>query len=244
MAYLLDFAAILIIALSIFLGVKKGLVRALISMAGFLLALTLAGFLCKPMAGWIYGGSMQEKVIAAAETEIQKSGTDKVLENIDRIASELPVLGGASGKDWVDHDGRRADLNQALAKESAPTARRAAEIAEEKVLGPIAVTLLTILCFIILFILLNVAAWLFGIFAGKIFNLPVLKTFNKAGGGIFGAVRGLVLAVGFAVIASVVASGGSEWLSTADLNDSLFCKTILDLFARNGLLSQLMSLLP
>lgn len=62
MAYILDIAVILIFALAIFIGYRRGFVKSIIRLVGCLLALVIAGTLSGTIAGGIYDGFLAGKV--------------------------------------------------------------------------------------------------------------------------------------------------------------------------------------
>lgn len=81
MAYILDIAVILIFALAIFIGYKRGFMKTILRLVGVVLALVIASSVSKPAAGWIYdqflASSIQEQIVAhvpSTDTATLESG--------------------------------------------------------------------------------------------------------------------------------------------------------------------------
>ena len=96
----------------------------------------------------------------------------------------------------------------------------------EKVVRPIAVLLLSMVCFFVLFILLVIVVLILAHVIGKVFKLPGLKQINGVLGAVLGVVEGVLWVLVAVTIVHFVAlsSPADALISQASLDNSLLVK--------------------
>ncbi|MBR7142256.1 MAG: CvpA family protein [Clostridia bacterium] len=192
MSVILDVILAVLIVLSVITGIRRGFVRSLINIAGVFLSWFLAMRLCHPL-----GNMISERWVAPAwkNAFLEKlgEGAGEAIVNVEQLLQNVPEF---FEKMLGTYNTSAAELEAAL-QSGAATGDMNAQAAE-LVVTPAAQTVSVVLAFVgILLVGLLVSsflAWLIG----KIFNLPVLRLFNKVGGAICGAAIGVGLAVLFA----------------------------------------------
>ena len=186
-------------ALSIFIGYKRGLIMTAFSLASVIIAVVLAQML-NPI---VYN--------AVAATEIDEKIEQKVTAYIEDVYEEkaVPVL-EQKREDIIKEAGLPSFLEKIII-ESDSAALKTAENEMKKVSVAAAEFTVKLLCFVLVAVIIVILLTLL-MFALKIVSkLPVIKTFNAGGGAIAGAVIGLgiVYIVCVAVYAFSFALGGS-----------------------------------
>ena len=170
MGIIVDIIIIAIIALSIFLGYRKGLIELAIKLCAFVIAILITLILYKPVSNLIINTTSIDETI---ENSILEKANDVMNDNeSDQELSE--------------------NIKQEATGGLLPEAAR--ELSINIVRGGV---------IIILYILIRIALRFITALANLVAKLPILKQFNKAGGAIYGALRGIIIIYVCLIIISV-----------------------------------------
>lgn len=169
MGIILDIILIAIMALSIFLGYKKGLVKVAVKLCAFLIAVIVTLVFYKPVSNLIIDNTeLNEKI----ENIIIENGTKKLEESDDEAQNNILE----NMQEYVDNTVTEAqnEIVTNAAKE-------------------ISVKLINILVIVGLFIATRLTLVLLVFISDLITELPIIKQFNELGGVLYGIIRGLAL---------------------------------------------------
>ncbi len=228
MALILDVVVVAIIALSIFLAYKKGLIRTLFSLIGGIVAVVLAVTLSAPVANWLNTQFVEPAVRNTVLTAINGSSVSKdyeeALNSVD-VAEKLREM-PENLREFLENfnldiDGIIASAEQSKGNTAAAKEALVDSIAipvSEAISKAIALIGLVILFFVLLFVVTRLLDAVFKV-------LPFGKSLNKAGGIVFGAVRALLIVMLFGAIVYGLASG-NVLFTQEDLNKTLILKLI------------------
>lgn len=89
-AYILDGAVILIFLLAILIGYRRGFVKAVIRLAGCVLALVVALCLSKPLAGGVFDLFFSDQLEQTVSSHIGQTDEQAVREALENILEQLP----------------------------------------------------------------------------------------------------------------------------------------------------------
>lgn len=167
MGIVLDLMVIVIIALSTFLGYKKGLVKVAVKLCAFVIAVVITFMFYKPVSNIIINNTQLDEKI---EGVIIEKGTKEIVEDSD-------------GEDFMTHIQKY--VGNTVAQTQNDMTISIAKIVSEKLINIIAI--------IGLFVATRLALVLLTVLSDIITNIPIIKQFNKAGGLIYGLVRALVI---------------------------------------------------
>ena len=159
----IDLVVILIILLSTFIGYKRGLVKVLIKILSFFIALILAFMLCSIITNVI----------------IEKTTLDDKIEN---LIVEKVLPDGGSQEQTIQME---TSLSNLLKIDKVGTVKNIAHQLTTK--------LIRVLVFIVIFIAVKLILVIVSLLTDVITKIPVIKQFNKLGGTIFGAIKGLLI---------------------------------------------------
>lgn len=200
MGIILDIILLAILAISIFLGYKKGLVRVAVKLCAFLIAIIVTLVFYRPVSNMIIDNTeLNEKIeniiIENGTKELQESdeeGQKNILENM---------------QEYVDNT--ITQTQNEIVKNAAKE---------------ISVRLINILVIVGLFIITRLALILLVLVSDVITNIPIIKQFNELGGLIYGIIRGLALVyVALAIVFLIVSmTANNNILST--INSSIITK--------------------
>ena len=159
MGIVVDIIIVAILALTIYLGYKKGLVEVAVKICAFVIAIVATVILYKPFANIV----------------INVTGIDETIEN-SIIESANKAINNNN------ENGVAKEIRNSATGEIIPEAAR-----------KIAVNIVTGGCAIILFLAVRIGLIFVTALANAIAKLPILKQFNKAGGIIYGALKGIII---------------------------------------------------
>ena len=175
MQFIIDLIVIGIILLSTFLGYKKGLIGVAFKIASFIIAIIITLILFKPISNFIINNTEFAQTIE--NTIVQKLSTAEI-ENgqIKQENSNLPEV-------IVNY------INVGLQN----TVNEAKDSIVKIVARNLAETIIDIIVIIGLFIITRLLLLFAKAILEAISEIPIIKQFNKAGGILYGILRGLLL---------------------------------------------------
>lgn len=183
MGIILDIILIALIALSIFLGYRKGLIKLAVKLFAFLIAVIVTFVMYKPVSNLIIEKTeLDEKI----KNVIIENGTQEIKQNEGEVKE-----GGfiANMQDYV---------GDTVAETQNEIVTNVADIVSVK-----AINIITIIG---IFIVTRLALILLTLISDIITKLPVIKQFNKLGGTIYGGLRGVVIVYFILAIAFLIVS--------------------------------------
>lgn len=187
MGIIVDIVIIVIIALSILLGYKKGLIAALFKLISFFIAIIIAMVFYKPLSNHIINNTQ-------IATDIKTA-----------ISQNLDVSALVQGDDaQIEESGVPQTMIDNITKNIQETAIAAGENVTEVLSENITITIINIGSALMLFIGTNILLMLLKFVIGLITKLPVIKQFDKLGGTLYGIIRGIFFVYLILAIISLV----------------------------------------
>ena len=187
-----DLLVIAVLALNLYLGWSKGMVRGLLTLAGTILAFAVAS-----QAADITSGLIVEHIIRPATHAVIEQ---HIFEWDAESLAAAPLDAIAQAIDAIENDLVREKASELLSSVNLPTRemvqetaiRISSEVVDTVLRGVIRRTLsvvICILCFSVLSIALRPVIWIIE----QAFELPLLHQINQLGGLLSGAAKGLIL---------------------------------------------------
>ena len=226
MAYLFDLLLVALFALCVFLGWRRGFIKTVSGLIALVVAVLVSTTLSAPIANWAYATTLEPTISSTLEAQLPGEilpGADEIdvaLEKLPPFVTDLLVAGEAG------------DGESVLSKlGTVANGENIAAAITEKVIAPIVLPLLEMVCATILFILVYIIALFVLRLLNLVAKLPVLKQLNGLLGVVAGVITGAIWVVFAARILSIVAGFGCfEWLTPAVLDQALLVPLV------NGLL--------
>ena len=210
---ILDVILIAIIALNIFIGYKKGLVKLAVGLIAVLASIIIAMLLYKPVSNVIIENTEIDENIKSTiisnftkdtESEVEDTSTEKTDDGFMKYIEK-----------YVD-DTVNKTKNEIVIE--------ASEVISVKVIN--------VCAFIGIFIIARLLMILLTFIADIIMSLPILKQFNEIGGILYGAVKALlIIYIILAIMFFIVYITGNSAIS-----DAITSSYITKLFYNNNLL--------
>lgn len=200
MSIILDAIIILIIILFVILSAKKGFVRTLIEVIGFIAAIAIALSISTPIANFCYDGAVQPIVAKTVESTITE-GSSNVNEAVDAVWNKLPSFLTESNFFKLSKDNITSSINEETASDTAQLIDTINSFVKPAVTKLLAVIISVILVVVLLFVVKLLAKAV-----NKLFSFSIIGDINKTLGGILGLVKGAAVSVIFCMIISLILS--------------------------------------
>ena len=234
MSAIVDIILLIVLFVMILAGIKNGFVRCVLSVVAFTLAFAAAVFLSEPAAQTVYDNFAKEPIESAIAERITDTGTAQTAaDSTQAVIDSLPeaVVSAASSL-GIDV----SQLAEQVGSINLNTSDMAAELTD-KVARPIALAVLKVLAFAVIFLILNLVLQIAVSVISRLFDLPVLKTFNRTLGGVLGAVKGLLLVT----VLAILLDASTAFITNADFVTAVGNSKIVDIIVSTGVFSRLAS---
>ncbi len=201
MSYLLDGILILIIAVTVFLSAKKGFVRTLIEVVGFVAAIVISFTASAPVANGVYDIAIEPVVVKTVE----KAATDTANSTsaaVDAVWLKMPKFITQSNFLNISKE----NVSQQIATDTTSTVTQLADSISQSFVKPIVTKLLSILISVILVVILIFVVKIIAKYINKLFSFSVIGKINKTLGGILGLIKGGAIAIIFCMIVTLIIS--------------------------------------
>ena len=200
MGIIIDVVLVVILAISIFCGYRKGLINVIFNLCAFLVAIIVTLILYKPVA------------------EIVRNNTS-LYENIKQTVLDNGIT---EKKDDVNEEWRSID--KYIEKYTYNAITDAKNDAVEATADSIAINTVNIIVSIALFIIVRILLIFAKTFVGALAELPIIKQFNKLGGVLYGAIVGLIIIYAILAISFFVISVNGAYGLTDVVESSVITK--------------------
>ena len=205
---IIDIIIVLIIALCIFAGYKKGLMGVLFKIVSFILALIVALILHGPISNFIINN-----------TSIDENLETLIINNID------------PNKEVLDENGNlkeNTNNSETIQEYITSTIGDVKDNVENAAARSIAITIINIAVLILILLITRIILGVLNIIINIVAKLPIIKQFNTAGGLIFGAVEGLIIVYVLLAICALIAPLFSDLQLINSINSSTLGKLMYD----------------
>lgn len=208
MSIIIDLIVIGLIALSTFLGYKKGLIGVAFKILSFLIAIVITLILYRPIAGFIINNTPVAKNIES--TIIEKLSSSKIEEGqIQKESTDLPNV-------VVNY------INSEITK----TVNNTKDEIVVNVAKDLSENIVNIGVMIALFIVIRIALIFAKVLLEAVAELPIVKQFNEAGGTIYGILRGVLLVYLILAIISLILPMTDKTSVLGIINNTILTKLL------------------
>lgn len=204
----IDIIIVLIIALCIFAGYKKGLMGVLFKIVSFILALIIALILHGPISNFIINN-----------TSIDENLETLIINNID------------PNNEVIDENGNlkeNTNNSETIQEYITNTIGNVKDGVENAAARSIVITIINIAVLILILLITRIILGVLNIIIDIVAKLPIIKQFNTAGGLIFGAVEGLIIVYVLLAICALIAPLFGDLQLINSINNSTLGKLMYD----------------
>ena len=206
MSLFLDLIMLAIFLLFILIYAKKGFVKSIFSIAGFVASIILAFYFSAPLSNLAYTKIIEPGILTSIENVVSESGTS--LENIsNNIWEALPSF-VRNNADELNINPENFVNSESLQEGS----RTVAQNVSDTIIRPITVQFLKIIFSLIIFVVLSVVFKFVVKFLNKVFSFSIIGKLNSLLGAVLGVIMGIVFALIFVLLVNFIISVSGGFL--------------------------------
>ena len=208
---LLDLIIVAIIAICVVFSAKRGFMRTLLEVVGFIAAFVIAFTVSSPLADMTYDNIVEPSIVSTVE----ESSTNVSGDVSEKVWNTLPgVIRKNSQKFGIKKD---AFSDKVKSYVSGEVEQNAVKISQN-VTKPIIVKLIGAIYSTVIVILLIFVSKFLARVINKLFSFSIIGKLNSFFGGVIGVFKGAAFALAFCMIISIVVlvSNDSFWIFTTD----------------------------
>ncbi len=194
MGILLDVILVAVVLVFAFISAKRGFVRTVIELAGWLLAVVLAFSVSGAVADYVYDDIVAPKITESLVQAVENSAEDALLAVTDHLPDY--VVNAAAFLN--------VDINALIDQNVGKGAGEVVGSVTQTVVRPIVTGLIRVIAGLILFTLLMFVVRFLARTLNRLFNIPIIGGVNRLLGGVLGAAKGLVVAVVLVFLLSTI----------------------------------------
>lgn len=203
MGIILDLILVAIIVFFIWRSAKRGFVRVVVELVGYLLVLYIAFVCSAPLATVCYDTFAAPSVTNSIETAIKGAVGNSANAAADDVIDSIPdFISESASRFGFSTNGLKSTLQSSLNQGTEKAAVAVADYVARPIITGFIRSLLVILIFLIGFFLVRLLARAIN----TAFKLPIIGTANRFLGGGIGLLKGFVFAFLFCIIISALVS--------------------------------------
>lgn len=209
MSIILDLAVVAVIIINVLLSAKKGFVKTVVEVVGFIAALSLAFSLSTPIAEYSYdtfiGPAVENSLIESAGN-IADASANSLFETLPPVITENAETFGISAENIL------SGVSGSVKENTADTVK----IISEDIVKPITVKLIGMAATLLIFTILSFVVKILASVLNKIFSFSIIGKVNSSLGAVIGFFKGIVFATIVCIAISLVInlSGEGFWVFT------------------------------
>ncbi len=224
MSIILDLIVIAIIILMVLISAKRGFVRVAVEAVGFVAAIILSLSLSTTLADVTYQKAIEPAILSSVENataETTSSAADDAWNSLPELITKNADKFGIS-KDSITND---------ITEDIGNSATEIVTSISQNTIKPMAVGILKTLYSVILMLVLMIAVKFLARVINKLFSFSLVGKVNKALGGTFGAIKGIIIAWVFCAVISLLVSltKNGIWIFNAEnIENTIIFKLLTD----------------
>ncbi len=224
MHFIIDLILIGIIAIIALVSAKKGFVRTVVEVVGFIAAVLVAFTVSKPLADVTYVKGIEPAIL----NSISESAEESTINTVDTVWENLPQFITDNAANFGIS---KEVLEESISQGTENTAQTMLADVSQNVIKPFVVGILETVYAVILIILLSFVVKALAKLLNKVFSFSIVGKLNNTLGGVLGVVKGIAIALILceAVLLIVSFTTNGIWI----FNNANIEKTILFKFLTN-----------
>ncbi len=207
MSYILDAIVVIVIAVTAFIGYRRGFIRTIIQLAGCIVAFILALSLSNTVSTMVYDGLLRDNLhekIETVWTETAVEGAAQTLtEQAEAILDTLPEFVQTT----LDTETITQGIHDSVGNDQTGVA--VADYLVDDLIRPIIVAVIRFVAFLILFAILMFVIRLLEKLLKPLTKMPLVRQTDGLLGAVVGLVKGIVFALVAVTIMQLIATGAT-----------------------------------
>ncbi len=223
MNWIIDLLMLALVIIIIYTGYRKGFLRSILSLGGFLIATVFSFMFGKMIAEGIFTSMVKPWLTSLVETQVVAGTNENLAIAVDNMYQNLPgYLSGPLNFLFGSKEQVITNIQSAMAENSTTMTDSIVNL-----LKPMMVVLISILTILILFLLCIFALRVIDKLLIQVRRIPVIGTFDGFLGGIVGVFQAalwMVILVFLVKAIILLSSNGITWLNDDVINSTFLFK--------------------
>ena len=203
MSIILDLIVLAIIIITVLISAKRGFVRTLIELVGFIAAVFISFTISTPLANSTYDKIIEPSIISTVTSAVDTAADNSAAAAVDSFWNEMPgwIKGG------IEKAGiSKESLGGSITANIGNGVQAAVESASQNVIKPAVTSTLALIYQVISLIILLAIVKPLAKLINKLFSFSVIGTANRVLGGVVGVPKGIIYAVAFCLLITLAVS--------------------------------------
>ncbi len=203
MSIILDLIVLAIIIITVLISAKRGFVRTLIELLGFIAAVFISFTISTPLANSTYDKIIEPSIVSTVTSAVDTAADNSAAAAVDSFWNEIPgwVKGG------IEKAGiSKESLDGSITANIGNGVQSAVESASQNVIKPAVTSTLALIYQVISLIILLAIVKPLAKLINKLFSFSVIGTANRVLGGVVGVPKGMIYAVAFCLLITLAVS--------------------------------------
>lgn len=220
MGIILDLIVVAIILVTVAFSAKRGFVRVAVELVGFIAAILLTFAVSTPLANLTYDKFIEPSLVKSVSSSTGETASQVVDSTWDSLPSFIKNNSASLG---ISKD----SYNEKISTNLAQGAETAAKTASQNVIKPVATKFIGLIISVVLLIVLMFVVKILAKYMNKLFSFSIVGKLNRVLGGIIGLPKGIILAIAFCMLVSLIVSftANGIWIFNQEtINDTAIFK--------------------
>ena len=203
MSIILDLIVLAIIVITVLISAKRGFVRTLIELVGFIAAVFISFTISTPLANTTYDKIIEPSIVSTVTSAVDTAADNSAAAAVDSFWNEMPgwIKGGIE-KAGISKD----SLGGSITANIGNGVQAAVESTSQSVIKPAVTGSLALIYQVISLIILLAIVKPLAKLINKLFSFSVIGTANRVLGGVVGVPKGMIYAVAFCLLITLAVS--------------------------------------
>lgn len=203
MSIILDLIVLAIIVITVLISAKRGFVRTLIELVGFIAAVFISFTISTPLANSTYDKIIEPSILSTVTSAVDTAADNSAAAAVDSFWNGMPEwIKGGIEKAGISKD----SLGGSITENIGNGVQAAVESTSQSVIKPAVTGSLALIYQVILLIILLALVKPLAKLINKLFSFSVIGTANRVLGGVVGVPKGIIYAVVFCLLITLAVS--------------------------------------
>lgn len=218
MSIIIDLIVAAVILITVLISARRGFVRTVAEVAGFIAAVFITFTISTPLGNITYDKIIEPPIVSS----VSSAAGDSVSETVDTAWNSLPEF-VKSNSEKLGFS--KEDIDKSIADNIGGGTETAVKAASQNTVKPMVVKLLSLIYSVFILIVLLLLVKLLARFINRLFSFSIMGRLNRILGGVLGIPKGIIIAIAFCLIISLIVSftkGGFLIFTENAIKDSWF----------------------
>ncbi|MGN0493484.1 MAG: CvpA family protein [Acutalibacteraceae bacterium] len=207
MSIILDLIVLAIIVLTVILSAKRGFVRTVIELVGFVAAVIISFTISTPLAGATYDKIIEPSIVSSVTSSVDSVTADTASKAADEVWEKTPG--------WIKNSAERLgvskeSIDKSIVGNIGNSLEDSVTAVSQDVIKPVVTQTLSLIFEVLVLVILLLLVKPLAKLINKLFSFSIIGKANRVLGGIVGIPKGIIIAMAFCLVIILITSFTSD----------------------------------